>query len=275
MVSIFIRTFEGDLDWLRYCLASIHRNLAGWGEIVICIPEGQVDKLKGLITNEIVVTCPAYSDDYIGQQISKLQAYRHVKGEFVLYVASDVVFSPGANVSAYFQDGKPVILKESYARLDSRHPHLDTRKWQDVVNLIFGAKPSHEYMRRAPQIFRTETLAALDRAFPQLEDHALRQPNRRFSEFNVLGYFVERYEPFNYIIIDLEHEPLPPNPAMQYWSWGGVSPDIFAQLVELGVADPACPPDCTHLPHRPRPPGLWKRFRYVIKGFFRGLKHTR
>jgi hypothetical protein len=272
MTSVFIRTYEGDLEWLRYCLASLHRNLAGWDEIVICIPEGQADKLRGLVTDEKVVTCPMYADDYIGQQVSKLQAHRHVRGDFVLFVDSDVVFHPGSHVSAYFQDGKPVILKESYARLSSRHPELNFLKWQDVVNLVFGSRPSHEYMRRAPQLFRTSTLVALDRAFPGLEAHALRQPHRLFSEFNVLGYFAEQNEPDRYAFVDLGRDPLPANPATQNWSWGGITPEIFAQLVAFGVADPANPPDFSRQPKAepPKPLSRWKRFRYAVKRFFRG-----
>jgi hypothetical protein len=128
-------------------------------------------------------------------------------------------------------------------------------------------------MRRAPQLFRASTLAALDRAFPDLTAHALRQPHRLFSEFNVLGHFAEMHEPTGYIFLDLEHEPRPPNPASQNWSWGGITPAIFADLVALGVADPASPPDFSRLPpplEAPKPLGRWKRFRYAIKRFFRG-----
>jgi glycosyltransferase involved in cell wall biosynthesis len=276
MVSVFIRTYEGDLEWLSYCLASLHRNLSGWDEIVVCIPEGQADQLRGLITDEKVVTCPAYADDYIGQQVSKLQAYRHVRGEFILFVDSDVIFHPGADISAYFRDGKPVVLKESYARLSSRHPELDLPKWQGVVNLVFGERPSHEYMRRAPQLFRTASLVSLDRALPELAAHALSQPYRLFSEFNVLGYFVEKNEPAGYVFIDLEFEPLPRNPATQNWSWGGFTPEIFAQLVAYGVADPNCPPDYSRKPSADQTKsfGRWRRFRYAIKNIFKGLWQT-
>jgi hypothetical protein len=272
MISVFIRTYEGDLAWLSYCLASLHRNLAGWDEIVVCIPEGQAGKLKGVITDEKVVTCPAYDDDYIGQQISKLQAHRHVRGDYVLFVDSDVVFHPGAHVSAYFRDGKPVVLKESYARLSARHPELDLPRWQEVVNLVFGERPSHEYMRRAPQLFRTDSLVALERAFPGLASHALSQPHRLFSEFNVLGYFAEKNAPGDYVFIDLGREALPPNPATQNWSWGGVTPEIFAQLVAYGVADPGSPPDFSLPPPAaaPKPYGRWRRFRHAIKRFLRG-----
>jgi len=272
MVSVFIRTYEGDLDWLKYCLASLHRNLTGWDEIVICIPEGQEHKLRELITDERVVTCPIYTDDYIGQQVSKLQAHRHIRGEFILFVDSDVVFHQKSRVSSFFEDGKPVILKESYARLSARHPELNILKWQDVVNLVFGERPVYEYMRRAPQLFRTATLVALDRAFPQLASHALSQPCRLFSEFNVLGYFAEMKEPEGYVFVDLGREPVPPNPATQNWSWGGITPEVFSQLVTLGIADADSPPDFSKLPPpvAPKLPSRWKRLRHNIKRFFRG-----
>ena len=273
MVSVFIRTYEGDLDWFKYCLASLHRNLTGWDEIVICIPEGQEHKLRGLVTDEKVVTCPVYADDYIGQQISKLQAHRHVRGELVLFVDSDLVFHPGAQVANYLQADKPVILKESYARLVARHPELNLRKWQDVVKLVCGTKPTHEYMRRAPQLFLASTLRNLEAAFPGMEAHALRQPFRLFSEFNVLGYFAERNEPGRYVFIDLEKEALPASQATQHWSWGGITPAVFAELVGLGVADPSQPPDFSQLPPPPevlKPLSRWRRFRHAIKRFFRG-----
>lgn len=274
MISVFIRTYKGDLEWLSYCLASIRCNLVGWDEIIVCIPEGQADKLKGIIKDEKVVTCPAYVDDYIGQQVSKLQAHRHVRGEFILFVDSDVVFHPGTNIATYFRNDKPVILKESYERLSARHPELDLLKWQEVVNAVFGERPSHEYMRRAPQLFRTATLIGLDRAFPNLTAHALSQPRRLFSEFNVLGYFAEKNEPADYAFIDLACEPIPPNPATQNWSWGGITPEIFAQLVGYGVADPNRPPDFSRQPSAapPKPFGPWKRFRYAIKRLFKGRR---
>lgn len=273
MISVYIRTYEGDLEWLRYCLASLHRNLTGWDEIVVCIPESQVDKLQPLITSERVVTCPTYTDDYIGQQVSKLQAHLHVRGEFILFVDSDLVFHPGAKVSDYFQDTKPVILKQSYTRLVEQYPELNYRKWQDVVNLVFGNRPYFEYMQRSPMLFRTKTLVALDQAFPLLADLALRQPYRLFTEYNVLGYFAECQEPSEYVFLDLEHVAPPPNLATQHWSWGGITPEIFAYFVLLGVADPKCPPDYSRLPilpSAPKPFSRWKRFRYAVKRFFRG-----
>lgn len=264
MVSIFIRTYEGDIEWLRYCLLSIHRNLVGWDEIVICIPKGQESKLAGLITTERVVLSPNYKDDYIGQQISKLQSFRHIQGDFVLFVDSDLIFHPGADVAGYFHDGKPVILKESYDRLVARHPKLKMTRWRKAVAKVFSEVPQYEYMRRAPQLFHRTTLENLHQTFPELEAHAIRQPKGLFSEFNILGFYVEKHELGAYALIDLEYEAFPANPSTQYWSWGGITPEIFAQLVRHGVADIANPPDFR------KPPAI-SVYRRILGRVFRNL----
>ena len=273
MISVFIRTYHGDLAWLKYCLASVHRNLRGWAEIVVCIREGQEALLEGIITTERVVTCPRYPDDYIGQQISKLQAFRHVRGDYVLFVDSDLVFHPGASVADYLAGDRPVLLKESYARLIVKHPDIDIRRWQLAVENLFGSRPSHEYMRRAPQLLRTSTLRALDETFPYLEAHAVCQRDRLFSEFNALGFFVELCEAEQYSIIDLERHAAPPNPATQFWSWGGISPEILMKLADLGVRDPGEPTtQPAPLPITAPPKlGKWRRLRYALQKYFPDL----
>lgn len=273
MVSVFIRTYHGDIAWLKYCLASVRRNLKGWTEIVVCIPKGQEALLDGIVPPEQVVASECYPDDYIGQQISKLQAHRHVRGDYVLFVDSDLIFHPGADVADYFAGDKPVLLKESYARLVARHPDIDVGRWQRAVENLFGSRPSHEYMRRAPQLFRTSTLKALDETFPHLEAHAICQRDRLFSEFNTIGFFVELCESGQYSIVDLEWQPEPPNRATQFWSWGGISSETLARLADLGVMDPGEPTTTTAPPPLAAPPKLGKlrRLQYAMKKYFPDL----
>ena len=96
-VSIFIRTYSKDLVWLDYALRSIHKHAKGFYEIVVCIPIDQVHLLSHL-TAERVVTCPVYPNDYIGQQISKLNAHKYCKGDYILFTDSDCIFTGSAPV---------------------------------------------------------------------------------------------------------------------------------------------------------------------------------
>lgn len=218
MVSIFIRTYHKDLKWLNYCLESIHKNLSGFSEIVICIPTGQ-ETLLSHLTSEKVVTCKIYKDDYLGQQISKIQAHHHCKGDYILFVDSDVIFKPNANVLDYFYENKPIILKANYNSVG------EAICWKKPTEKLFKEKIEFEYMRFAPQIFHKSTLEMFNDSFPDIENYVISQPYRQFSEFNALGFYAEKMQPDDYSITDVTNgvpEYLPKNKAHQFWSWSGL-----------------------------------------------------
>ena len=226
MTSIFIRTYHGDIKWLKYCLKSIHQNLVGWDEIIVCIPTGQ-EHLLSHLTAEKIVVCKTYKDDYIGQQVSKLEAYKHCKNEFVLFVDSDVVFFNGADVRDYFNENKPVIMYDKYENVG------EAICWKDVVEKLFKEEVRHEFMRRAPQLFHKSTLENFALQFPDIENYAVSQPFRKFSEFNILGFFACKHESEKYHFLDLSFEAIPENKSKQFWSWSGMTTDELHQLEEI------------------------------------------
>jgi len=234
MVSIFIRTYRNDLNWLDYCLKSIHKNLKGWDEIVVCIPTGQ-EHLLSHLTAEKVVVCKTYRDDYIGQQISKLEAYKHVKGEYVLFVDSDVVFFEGANVLDYFHDNKPVLLYDKWENVG------EAICWKPVVKKLYKEDVPFEFMRSLPILYHRATLEHFAEHFPDIESYATRQPHRQFSEFNILGFFIWKHEQENYVLIEAKFttgshgnkiEGLPKNKSKQFWSWSGLTQKERIELEE-------------------------------------------
>lgn len=54
--------------------------------------------------------------------------------------------------------------------------------------------------------------------------------NRHFSEFNVMGAIAERFMPEKFRFIDTNVEELPPLYCKQFWSWGGITPEIAAEI---------------------------------------------
>lgn len=218
-ISIFVRTYHRDIKWLNYCLQSIHKNLLGWDEIVICIPTGQ-ETLLSHLTSEKVVTCKIYKDDYLGQQISKIQAHHHCKGDYILFVDSDVIFKPNANVLDYFYENKPIILKANYNSVG------EAICWKKPTEKLFKENIEFEYMRFAPQIFHKSTLEMFNDSFPDIENYVMSQPYRQFSEFNALGFYAEKMQPDDYSIVDVTNgvpEYLPENKSKQYWSWSNLT----------------------------------------------------
>lgn len=232
MVSIYIRTYKRDIAWLDFCLQSIHRNLKGWDEIVVGVPAGQEDHLRFLET-ERKVSCPRFRDDYVGQQVAKLQAHRHVRGDYVFFVDSDVIFLPGADVADFLDGDKPVIGKARYAALAARGE--GAVKWQAAVAALFGEAPEWEYMRsHGSRLYHTDTLRAFEARFPDLEAYARGVPKRLFSEFNLLGFFAEKHEAARYRFVDADATPLRAPRSRQFWTVDGLTPATLAELAELG-----------------------------------------
>lgn len=231
-VSIYIRTYKRDIAWLDFCLQSIHRNLKGWDEIVVGVPEGQEDHLR-FLESERKVSCPRFREDYVGQQVAKLQAHRHVRGDYVLFVDSDVVFLPGADVRDFMEDGKPMIEKIRYSALARAGDRAV--KWQAAVESLFGEKPVWEYMRsHGSRLYLTSTLRSFEDRFPELETYAHGVAKRLFSEFNFLGYFIEQNEPVSYVFHDVEIAPARQPRSRQFWTVDGITPTTLAELAALG-----------------------------------------
>src|SRR5690348_1072398 len=155
-VDIFIRTYKNDLEWLTYCLHSIHKHLRGFRKIIISIPKDQVHLLIPYnLTQEIIVTEEVFQDDYLGQQVSKIFAFEHTDADFILFMDSDCIVKHLCNVSDFFRNGKPILLKTKYDQVG------DAICWKAITEKFLGYEVEYEYMRRLPVIYHTSSLIHL------------------------------------------------------------------------------------------------------------------
>ena len=212
IVDIFIRTYDKDLKWLKYCLESIHKFSYGFRDIIICIPFWQQNLLQHL-TKEKIVTCPVYKNDYIGQQISKLQAFKYTDAEYIMFLDSDCLMTKKFCPEEYAIFGKPIILKEAYSKFEGQ----DVMCWKPITENILGFEVEYEYMRRHPFTYRRDTLEELYRYFPCMEEP------KELSEFNLIGAYCDKYEKDKYVFIEVGDNSLPEPNLKQYWSHSGLT----------------------------------------------------
>lgn len=219
-IDIFIRTYHKDIDFLRYCLKSIAKYVTGHRRVIICIPEDEGYLLKDIPYGVVIMWHPLTTNGYIDQQISKLSAHEHSNAEYILFVDSDVCFFQPTDLSEYFVDGKPYLMKTRYELVG------DAICWKACTEEIMGLQLAYEYMRRIPILFRWDTLYGLAN-YIDIKELAGAE---RLSEFNLLGAYAAHFQETLYHIINTEHDPLPKTCAKQGWSWGGMTDKVRAEL---------------------------------------------
>ena len=238
-VDIFIRTYSKDLPWLAYALKSIHKYVTGWDRIIVAIPEGEGHLLNHLCAEQVVAV-PDLQDGYLGQQLTKMQAWKYTYADAILFWDSDVVATQPIDIrKEYFNTNC-----ESPARIKlykTRYSSMPGNPWQPIVAKALGFLPSWEYMRRMPLVYWRESLTDCEeylvKTHGQSLGHYIRsQPFRSFSEFNVIGAFAAGHHPDRYEFIDTESVDMPPNKVDQMWSWGGITPEVMEKMRAYGLA---------------------------------------
>ena len=228
--SIFIKTCRKDLEWLRYSLLSIAKWSVGFSEFVIVADEDCRDTLEpiaALLPEPYWIYYVLGSDNgYIQQQAIKLAADIYCSSDYILFVDSDCVFFRIFMPSSFMHNGKPVLMKTRYGNLGG------AEAWKAITESIVGWEVEFEYMRRLPLMYRKDTLRKFRERFPSLLPKLSVMESRDFSEFNALGAFIEKEDKEGYYIADTEDWVLDAV-AKQFWSWGGISPDIRNEMEEM------------------------------------------
>lgn len=212
-VDILIRSYRGDIGWLKYSLKSIDKFCSGFHKIHIIVPEEDfqlIEGLSGVEKHKIKENCSGY----LAQQYTKLCADHFSDAEHILHVDSDVVFTRPTTPHHFFSGGKPIVLQEK----DVQTP------WRAISAQSLGWEDEYEYMRRMPIIYPRwiypEFRAWMEEKHGMsLEAHICSHPPMAWSEFNTLGQWAKRYhmERFEWM-----NPQFWESPCIQFWSWGGL-----------------------------------------------------
>lgn len=234
--DIFIRTYSGDIEWLKYCLQSIQKFVTGIRDVIIVIPESQKNELIRLnLTKEKVFYCDNYQNDYIGQQISKMQAFKWSDADLIVYTDSDCIFTKSFSPDKLLIDGKPLILKTHYSKVG------DAICWKAPTEKALNTKIEYEFMRRHPNCyFRKDIKEAYDYLSVTknmiAEKYLIAQ--KSFSEFNYLGVYMNLFHPDKYHILDTEiktdgDDNVRNEFIKQFHSWSGFNESVYSEIKSI------------------------------------------
>lgn len=217
--SIFIKTWENDLEWLQFSLKSILKHASGIDEIIIAADASCVSHVYPMAGPARVISVPDWENGYIQQQWVKLNAHHYTNSDYILYVDSDCVFKTAFSPESFMRDGKPILLKTKYELVG------DGAIWKPITENFVGWAVEYEYMRRLPWMYKCSSLANFHHYFDDLEYTLKSMVDRSFSEFNALGAYIDKFESDEYYISDTD-DWVPEAVSQQFWSWGGVTPEI-------------------------------------------------
>jgi len=222
--SIFIKTCKKDLSWLNYCLRSIKSHASSLHEVVIVLDEDcRNEEIFKASESQFCYFVSSWENGYIQQQHIKLHADKYCTGNLILFVDSDCVFMRAFSPESFLKDKKPILLKTRYGNLEG------AEAWKAITESFVGFPVEFEYMRRMPLIYKSSSISEFRNAHSGNISHLQSMTDRAFSEFNAIGAWIDRTTPDQYFISDTECW-MPPVVAKQFWSWGGISEEIAAEM---------------------------------------------
>ncbi len=218
--DLFIRSYDGDAEWLRYCLRSIQRFATGFRRVVVVVPHGHTPPTG---TSEIVFKVAEIGEQYIQQQSDKMHADHFTDAEFVVFLDSDChLIRPMCPDDLIVDCRRPRWLYTPYASISSG----DGLTWKKVTEKFIGHSVEFEFMRRHPFTAPAWALREM-RAWCHkthgvtLERYMMSQPDRQCSEFNFLGAYLWFYHRDKVVWQNTDEEMGEPF-VQQHWSHGGI-----------------------------------------------------
>ncbi len=229
--SIFIKTWKNDLKWLDYCLKSIKKFGSGFEEVVVVTDSDCLDKTREIAKTARVESVVKWPNGYIHQQWVKLNVDSYVHTDLVLYVDSDCIFFKEFSPESFMKYDKPILLKTRYTELGSDPVSVVAMKWKQITQGYVRWNVDWEYMRKMPMMFHVDSISSVWNFISYFEIRLRKIDKHEFSEFNVIGAYVDRQEPDRYFVTDT-HAWCPESVAEHFWSWSGITDEERRRIHE-------------------------------------------
>lgn len=213
-IDIFIKSYKGDFWLLHLALETIKKNVTGYRNLVLLIPEK--DKHEFDTRNMPERTLIHYVEDegkgWLRQQWYKMSAYKYSDADFIMFSDSDCLFTYPINLQDFIADEKPEILYTSWLDVG------DAIVWKEPVEAFMKEPVEWEMMRRNCLVYHRSTLVAISEYAPDLENTIMN--SKRWSEFNAMSAYAYKYEKDKYNFINTKDWTFIPAKSEQVWSHG-------------------------------------------------------
>ncbi len=232
--DIFIRSYWRDFPWLEYCIKAIERYCHDFNEVVVVIPENSrpwLSRHPGILGNSRLEIDRNYSDDYLGQQVTKLHADTFSQADLICHIDSDCIISRPIQPEDIAPGGIPRVYTRPIAALPRHWP------WTQPTQEFLECNVSHDFLQYPPFTF-PKWLYPLLRTWTSetkgtsLEDWIMSRPARGFSEFNALAAYAYIHYRDKFIWTRATDMGEAEQCCKWFWSWGGLNDSIRHDIEE-------------------------------------------
>jgi hypothetical protein len=231
-VSIFIKSWLQDLEWLAYALRFLECH---WMEeepqISIVLDEdcrGEFDPNAFALDLNVYYRVP-WPDGYCHAMWIKTLADHFCTGDYILLMDSDCMLLEPFHWEDLADGQQPRLGYVDYSEHTALFPHSP---WKKVTERLTKAKAIRHYMSRSPILYHRDTFEGMRDWLAQMHERyydSLVYSDKEFNpikfadhpitlmDYDLLGAYADRYQREKYQFI---HEfKMPPNRWHQYHSW--------------------------------------------------------
>jgi len=190
-IDILIRTYFRDFCWLTLSLLSTVKFVEGYRRIVIVMPGSSLERLRGdeipASARAITLACHEYSDDYLGQQVTKLNADLFTDAPLIAHIDSDSIFRAPCSLPALLtRNQRPVI------RILWRSRRQASDGWRRCVDDFYGEPLPFDVLAPPPYLYLSDLYGNLRRGCVlrhgiPLDEWCLSRRIDSLSEFGLLA----------------------------------------------------------------------------------------
>jgi FkbM family methyltransferase len=260
--DIFIRTYSPDYDWLHYCVQSIDKFCRGFRKVWLVSPSNppvwMLERTKAHPGVEIdwKIMNDESPDGYLAQQITKLYAdvVTDYQPDYILHVDSDVIFTRPVTPDIFFSGGELMWYYTPFEAIET--------PWKPIVEKFIRQPVAYEFMRSMPFMV-PRWLYPKIREYCHathgmiISDYIRTQPQRAFSEFNIMGAYAYRNHTKAFKWINTLDQ-MPQHLARQFRSWDGITGETKKEIETIlgsGELDvPSAPSEAAEVNAAPQSP---------------------
>lgn len=248
--EILIRSHHKDFEWLVYALRSIAKYFTGFQGTTIVYPNNETERFKPLL-DQFDVRLHGF-DQVEGKghlhgmvMMASADEFLPAGTKYVLTTDSDGIFKMPCTPEHFAFADKPYWIARSWESLITEDPRVpgskvisDNMQWRGVTAEQIGFDPEVFTMCVNAQLIPMSLLRSYRN---HLEDHH-RRPFMQYmtegrnefpptrTDFNALGAFFHKFHRDSFHWFDVMRPPFPGDRKKSYWSWGGFTPEIRAEI---------------------------------------------